>query len=630
MINMIPISAQDHGEKYKLGIYSLNVALPECSVLTVPAVILVSGDRIESVIRLSSESPASFTVIQQEYPEYSWEDFSDFFINPGVIDLNACFNSDLDTQADDITDRLSAGSSPTTASVVSTPQKWEGYEMGTRAAVAGGVTTIIETPALKPNAMTTAASIISKLDSMRDVNLYCDIGFLAAVSPSNLKNVPELIVTGVFGFKAYIVPPAKGIGGFSQKDIGSLFGRLESTGRPVFFHPELVNERFLFMNSPFRNEDLEDRQLLPEPSANSFAGAFPDEIVSSESSASPSATEKGASASPGLELERIFRDLNNNHESLIKAEIASYSHSGLTIFKTNSPVKVRSRVGSPTKASPNSPVKAVHHNIQIPGRRPPPIQIVNSPVTSGNTDYKKTLANSSVHWEVNAVTLLVTVLNEYPNAKLHMSNLSTASAVITLDKLKRQSPGLNLTCETAAFYMHFSDENIKEGDTRFKASPPIRELKNKEKLIEVFNLGIIDCVSSYHRPVLPQLKCLTTGNFKRALPGITSVGFTLQTVFGTLNEGPQLAAVKLARHLSENPANIIGLTDKGKIEEGFCADFVVWKPEVLGYGCTYSAHPWICPFVNELLPGEVIKTYVRGRVAYSSEEMVPVGKVLIA
>lgn len=45
-----------------------------------------------------------------------------------------------------------------------------------------------------------------------------------------------------------------------------------------------------------------------------------------------------------------------------------------------------------------------------------------------------------------------------------------------------KSGGDSVTVETCPHYLAFSAEEIKDGDTRFKCAPPIRDAANKEKL----------------------------------------------------------------------------------------------------------------------------------------------------
>lgn len=47
-----------------------------------------------------------------------------------------------------------------------------------------------------------------------------------------------------------------------------------------------------------------------------------------------------------------------------------------------------------------------------------------------------------------------------------------------------KSSGASVSVETCAHYLAFSAEEIKDGDTRFKCAPPIRDEANRQKLRE--------------------------------------------------------------------------------------------------------------------------------------------------
>ena len=56
---------------------------------------------------------------------------------------------------------------------------------------------------------------------------------------------------------------------------------------------------------------------------------------------------------------------------------------------------------------------------------------------------------------------------------------------LSLDGVKEaKGKGDSVTVETCPHYLAFSAEEIPEGDTRFKCSPPIRDAANREKLWE--------------------------------------------------------------------------------------------------------------------------------------------------
>ena len=61
-------------------------------------------------------------------------------------------------------------------------------------------------------------------------------------------------------------------------------------------------------------------------------------------------------------------------------------------------------------------------------------------------------------------------------------------------------------------YLYFNELDVKPGDTRYKLNPPIRDHENNKSLWQLLKTGNIDCISSYHQPVVPTSKFI--GDFK--------------------------------------------------------------------------------------------------------------------
>jgi dihydroorotase-like cyclic amidohydrolase len=70
-----------------------------------------------------------------------------------------------------------------------------------------------------------------------------------------------------------------------------------------------------------------------------------------------------------------------------------------------------------------------------------------------------------------------------------------------------------ISFDIPAGYLFFNAERITAGDTRFKTSPPIREERNRELLLEMMHLSCLDSISTGHRLIPPKLKCLDVGDF---------------------------------------------------------------------------------------------------------------------
>lgn len=83
--------------------------------------------------------------------------------------------------------------------------EWEGFRSATRAAAAGGVTTLIDMPLNSIPPTTTLAGFKTKLEQARD-ECSVDVGFWGGVVPGNTDQLAPMFAAGVVGFKCFLVP----------------------------------------------------------------------------------------------------------------------------------------------------------------------------------------------------------------------------------------------------------------------------------------------------------------------------------------------------------------------------------------------------------------------------------------
>ncbi|MFE5207091.1 allantoinase AllB [Streptomyces sp. NPDC056600] len=98
-------------------------------------------------------------------------------------------------------------------------EHWEGFWTATRAAAAGGVTTLIDMPLNSLPPTTTPRHLEIKREAARG-RVHVDVGFWGGAVPANAGGLRPLHEAGVYGFKAFLSP--SGVEEFPELDLGRL------------------------------------------------------------------------------------------------------------------------------------------------------------------------------------------------------------------------------------------------------------------------------------------------------------------------------------------------------------------------------------------------------------------------
>ncbi|WP_194793302.1 allantoinase AllB [Raineyella fluvialis] len=81
--------------------------------------------------------------------------------------------------------------------------EWEGFASVTKAAAAGGITTLVDMPLNSKPATTSVANLELKREVAKD-QLMMDVGFWGGAIPGNVDDLEPLWNEGVFGFKCFL------------------------------------------------------------------------------------------------------------------------------------------------------------------------------------------------------------------------------------------------------------------------------------------------------------------------------------------------------------------------------------------------------------------------------------------
>jgi allantoinase len=116
--------------------------------------------------------------------------------------------------------------------------EWEGYETATRAAAAGGVTTILDMPLNSIPPTCTVDALEVKREAARG-KCHVDVGCWRGAIPGNVGDLRGLHDAGVFGFKCFMTP--SGVDEFpplSAEQLEEYLGVLRSYGAKMIVHAE--------------------------------------------------------------------------------------------------------------------------------------------------------------------------------------------------------------------------------------------------------------------------------------------------------------------------------------------------------------------------------------------------------
>ena len=171
---------------------------------TGPGALLVEDGMIRAVCRVS-ELPANAMV----------EDFGDAAILPGLVDTHVHMNE------------------PGRA-------EWEGFATGTRAAAAGGYTTLIDMPL---NCLPETTTVAALEEKRRVAAGQCTVDWASwgGAVADNQEHLSPLARAGVPGYKCFLIYP--GCDGFTmidQQELEAALPAIAESGLPLLVHAELA------------------------------------------------------------------------------------------------------------------------------------------------------------------------------------------------------------------------------------------------------------------------------------------------------------------------------------------------------------------------------------------------------
>ena len=167
----------------------------------------------------------------------------------------------------------------------------------------------------------------------------------------------------------------------------------------------------------------------------------------------------------------------------------------------------------------------------------------------------------------------------------------------------------------------FLNTEIRESTERNKMllrmKPELREKSDNEFLWEAINRGEVDTIGTDHAPHLisEKLEKITFG-----MPGVET---SLALMINAYNEG-KISLEMIQKLMCENPARIMKIEKRGKLQEGYFADIIVVdlkKKWTVGVDDTIESKCGWTPYENWKLKGKNTMTIINGKIVYENRKI---------
>ncbi|SPE43012.1 Allantoinase [Candidatus Sulfopaludibacter sp. SbA3] len=211
--------------------------------------------------------------------------------------------------------------------------------------------------------------------------------------------------------------------------------------------------------------------------------------------------------------------------------------------------------------------------------------------------------------EVEAIRRAALLAGE-AGAKLHIVHISSGRGVA--EALEARARGVDLSIETCAHYLYFTEEDMVRLGAVAKCAPPLRPAVERDALCAALLRGEIDIVGSDHSPAPLSMK--QDENFFHVWGGIAGVQSTLAVLLERSCKPARIAAVA-----AFNPAQRFGIVGKGRLAVGNDADFTLVDlgSRYTVTGDTLFQRHGLSPYIGASLPGVVRRTVLRGETVFA-------------
>jgi dihydroorotase len=150
--------------------------------------------------------------------------------------------------------------------------------------------------------------------------------------------------------------------------------------------------------------------------------------------------------------------------------------------------------------------------------------------------------------------------------RIHVLHISTADELPLLAGAKDLA-----TVEVTPHHLTFSADDYARLGNKLQMNPPVRDAQHREALWRAIESGLVDILGSDHAPHTREEKAKPYPDSPSGMPGVQTL---VPVMLDHVNKG-HLTLQRFVDLSSHGPARIFGIAGKGRIAEGYDADFTI-------------------------------------------------------
>lgn len=241
------------------------------------------------------------------------------------------------------------------------------------------------------------------------------------------------------------------------------------------------------------------------------------------------------------------------------------------------------------------------------------------------SNYEEFEKKRPVKAETNCIKKLLQMAKE--GYRIHITHITSQQSLELIQEGKKK--GLPITTDATPHHLLLDKERIMDRQNVAKVNPPLRNKSDRRSLFEGVLTSQVDAIASDHAPHHPKEKLR---EMYKAPAGIANIEFMLPLVLNLTRSHHRDKVKPVIRALSTRPAQILGLSHRGKIKLGNFADIVIFDQTEeweIQEEQTFSKGK-VTPFNGFKVKGKVISTFVNGILTYHRGELIKKAGKLIS